>query len=99
MSVTPQHSTATSLQRNTPKSVVIRLKRRANPDAPQYWEKFEIAYRPNLNVISCLMEIRKHPVNANGKKTTPVVWEMSCLEQVCGICTMIINTISVRVQR
>ena len=37
------------------------------------------------------MEIRKSPVNAEAQRTTPVVWEMSCLEQVCGICTMIIN--------
>jgi hypothetical protein len=37
------------------------------------------------------MEIRRNPVNAEGQQSTPVVWEMNCLEQVCGICTMIIN--------
>ncbi len=30
-----------------------------------------------MNVISALMEIRRNPVNAEGKKTTPVNWEMS----------------------
>ncbi|MDQ3178885.1 MAG: succinate dehydrogenase iron-sulfur subunit, partial [Acidobacteriota bacterium] len=41
--------------------------------------------------ISALMEIRKNPVTKDGKQTTPPVWDMNCLEQVCGICTMIIN--------
>ena len=26
-----------------------------------------------------------------GERTTPPVWQMNCLEQVCGICTMVIN--------
>jgi succinate dehydrogenase / fumarate reductase iron-sulfur subunit len=75
-------------RRNT---VEIRIRRRESPDAPQYWETFEIPYRRNLNVISCLMEIQKNPVTKEGKQTTPPVWHMNCLEQVCGICTMVIN--------
>ena len=38
-----------------------------------YQEEFEVPYRPNMNVISALMEIRRNPVNAKGKKTTPVI--------------------------
>ncbi len=44
-----------------------------------------------MNVISALMEIRKNPVTKDGKKVAPVAWESSCLEEVCGACTMIIN--------
>lgn len=44
-----------------------------------------------MNVISALMEIRRNPVNAKGEKTTPVFWEMGCLEEVCGACSMVIN--------
>ena len=73
------------------RTVEIHIKRRDNPDAPQRWEEFEIPYRSNLNVISCLMEIRKNPVTRQGKQTTPPSWDMNCLEQVCGICTMVIN--------
>ena len=73
------------------KTVEIHIKRRPAPDAPQHWEEFEIPYRPNLNVISCLMEIRKNPITRHGKQTTPPSWDMNCLEQVCGICTMVIN--------
>ena len=44
-----------------------------------------------MNVISALMEIQKNPVTADGKKVAPVVWESSCLEEVCGACTMLVN--------
>ncbi|PYS71088.1 MAG: succinate dehydrogenase iron-sulfur subunit, partial [Acidobacteria bacterium] len=74
-----------------PKTVEVHIRRRANPDSAQYWEEFEIPYRPNLNVITVLMEIQKNPVTKAGTKTTPPVWSMNCLEQVCGICTMVIN--------
>src|SRR4051812_13357138 len=77
--------------KNPPKEVVLRIRRRERQDAPARWEEFALPYRPNLNVISCLMEIRKNPVTRDGKQTTPPVWEMNCLEQVCGICTMVIN--------
>lgn len=44
-----------------------------------------------MNVISALMEIQKNPVNKKGEKTTPVVWEQGCLEEVCGSCSMLVN--------
>jgi hypothetical protein len=34
-----------------------------------------------MNVIGVLMEIQRHPVNAQGEPTTPVVWESVCLEE------------------
>lgn len=38
------------------------------------------------------MEIRRNPVNAKGEKTTPVTWDMNCLEEVSrGACSMVIN--------
>lgn len=76
---------------NPPQTIEIKIKRRENEKAPSYWETFEIPYRRNLNVISALMEIRTNPVTKDGKATTPPVWDMSCLEQVCGICTMVID--------
>ena len=44
-----------------------------------------------MNVISALMEFRRNPVNAKGEKTTPIAWDMNCLEEVCGACSMVIN--------
>lgn len=57
----------------------------------QYWEEFELTLSPGANIISSLMEIQKNPINKEGKKTTPVVWEQGCLEEVCGSCSMLIN--------
>jgi len=91
MSAQPSTVNPGPAPRVSSRMVEIHIRRRENPDAPQYWEQFEIPYRPNLNVISCLMEIQKNPVNKEGIATSPPVWQMNCLEQVCGICTMIIN--------
>lgn len=57
----------------------------------QHWEEFELDLVPGMNVISALMEIQKNPVNKKGEKTTPVVWEQGCLEEVCGSCSMLVN--------
>lgn len=73
------------------KKVRIIVTRQESPQSKSYKEEFEIAYRPNMNIISALMEIQRNPVNAKGEKTTPVVWEMGCLEEVCGACSMVIN--------
>jgi succinate dehydrogenase / fumarate reductase, iron-sulfur subunit len=73
------------------KTVTLKIKRQDGPESASYEETFTIPYRQNMNVISALMEIRRNPVNANGEKTTPVIWEMGCLEEVCGACSMVIN--------
>lgn len=63
---------------------------RGNP-GKQYWEEFELKLIPYVNIISALMEIQQNPINRQGKKVTPVVWEQGCLEEVCGSCSMLIN--------
>lgn len=73
------------------KTVVLRIKRQGDAKAKPHWEEFHIPYRPYLNIITCLQEIRKNPQTFDGRPTTPVAWEASCLEEVCGICTMVIN--------
>jgi len=73
------------------KTVILKIKRQEGPQAKPYWEEFHIPYRPYLNVMICLREIQKNPRTFDGRKTTPVAWEASCLEEVCGICTMVIN--------
>lgn len=71
--------------------IVLKIIRQDNPKAPSHWEIFKVPYQPDMNVITCLMEIQKNPVTAEGKATTPVTWECNCLEEVCGACSMIIN--------
>ncbi|MFH5181991.1 succinate dehydrogenase iron-sulfur subunit [Paenibacillus sp. TAB 01] len=73
------------------KKVKFIVTRQDSPESKPYTEEFEVPYRPNMNVISALMEVQRNPVNANGKETTPVCWESNCLEEVCGACSMVIN--------
>lgn len=72
-------------------TIRVRIKRQEGPQGAARWEEFDIKYRKNLNVTAILMDIQKNPVMANGQKTTPVVFECNCLEEVCGACTMVIN--------
>jgi succinate dehydrogenase / fumarate reductase, iron-sulfur subunit len=73
------------------RKVKFVITRRERPEAASYTEEFEVPYRPNMNVISALMEIQRNPVTADGAKTAPVCWESNCLEEVCGACSMVIN--------
>ncbi len=72
-------------------TIELRIRRQDAPSAAPRWEEFSLPYRPGMNVISCLMEIRKRPVTKGGAVTTPVAWDCSCLEEVCGACTMLVN--------
>lgn len=74
-----------------PEYIHLRIKRQEGPNEHSRWEEFKIPYKPNMNVVSVLMELRKNPINIRGEKTTPVTWDCTCLEEVCGACTMIIN--------
>ncbi len=69
----------------------FHIKRQDSPEGQPYWEDFNVPYRPNMNVVSSLMEIQRNPVNAQGKMVNPVVWECNCFEEVCGACAMVIN--------
>ncbi|MCD9023989.1 succinate dehydrogenase iron-sulfur subunit [Cohnella silvisoli] len=73
------------------RKVKFVITRRERPEAASFTEEFEIPYRPNMNVISALMEIQRNPVKSDGGKTSPVCWESNCLEEVCGACSMVIN--------
>ena len=74
-----------------PSTISLKIKRQETPQQEAYWEEFELPYKPSMNIISCLMEIQKRPITTKGQKTTPIVWESSCLEEVCGSCSMVIN--------
>lgn len=72
-------------------TIELRIRRQDHPTAAPRWEEFALPWRPNMNVVSCLMEIRKHPTLKDGTRTTPVAWDAACLEEVCGSCTMLVN--------
>ncbi|MDB4934069.1 MAG: Succinate dehydrogenase iron-sulfur protein [Labilithrix sp.] len=75
------------------KKIRLKVLRQDGPEerGTRRWEEFDVPWHPQMNVISALMEIQKDPRTADGTKTVPVVWEASCLEEVCGSCTMLVN--------
>ncbi len=74
-----------------PKTVLLRIRRQAGPHEPSRWEEFELPHEERMNVIRCLQLIQRNPTNRMGEATAAPVWDQSCLEEVCGACTMIIN--------
>lgn len=73
------------------RNVRLTILRQDAPSAAPRWEAFAVPRRPNMNVIFALMQIQRRPVTADGRRTSPVFWESSCLEEVCGSCSMVIN--------
>ncbi|MCR4315285.1 MAG: succinate dehydrogenase iron-sulfur subunit [Planctomycetes bacterium] len=71
-------------------TVILSIKRQDAPGASPRWEQFSVPLRQNMNVISALQEVQRNPVTTNGERVAPVAWECSCLEEVCGACTMVI---------
>lgn len=76
---------------STGRTVHLKVKRQDGPQQAPRWEDFRVPWEPYMNVLSALMAVQRNPVTADGKPTTPVVWDSNCLEEVCGACTMLVN--------
>lgn len=75
----------------TQETVTVRVRRQDSPTSTPRWEIFEVPRQPNMNVHMCLLAIQENPRTLEGNPTTPAAWEVCCLEEVCGSCTMVIN--------
>ena len=73
------------------RTIRVRVKRSEGPGKPSRWEEFAVQPETGANVIAVLKQIAADPVTADGKRSTPVVWDSGCLEEVCGACTLVIN--------
>ncbi len=65
-------------------TIRLKIRRQDGPNQKPYWQEFALPYRPNMNVISCLMEIQRNPVDSSGQPVSPPAWEAACLEQ-CAV--------------
>ena len=73
------------------RKVRVRILRQDVAAGESYWERFEVPHEPNMNVISVLQKIAALARTPDGRRVAPVAWDCSCLEEVCGSCTMLIN--------
>ena len=71
--------------------VRVRVLRQDVAGGESYWERYEVPHEPNMNVISVLQKIAAQARALDGRRVAPVAWDCSCLEEVCGSCTMLIN--------
>ncbi len=71
--------------------VRVRILRQDVAGGESYWERYEVPHEPNMNVISVLQKIASLARTRDGRRVAPVAWDCSCLEEVCGSCTMLIN--------
>jgi succinate dehydrogenase / fumarate reductase iron-sulfur subunit len=74
-----------------PRTILVRVLRQDAPGEESYWERFELPYERNMNVISILQRIAALAASQDGRRVAPVAWDCNCLEEVCGSCTMLIN--------
>ena len=73
------------------RSIELHVRRQDGPESKPYWQRFHIPWQPQHNVLSALMEVRRNPVTISGEHVPAPVWDASCLEEVCGACTMVVN--------
>lgn len=78
-------------QKRKPAKVNVRVLRQDGPGMPQYWERHQVEYEPDMNVISVLQKVAAQAKTSDGKNVSPVTWDCGCLEEVCGACTMVVN--------
>ena len=84
-------NTSHGKQGKKPESFDVRVLRQDGPGRHGYWERHRVKYESDMNVISVLQRIAAQATTVEGKKVAPVAWDCSCLEEICGACTMNIN--------
>ena len=71
----------------------VRILRQQMPASEPYWETFEYDGLAENSVAGVLDYINYNDdvVNIEGKRSTRIGWECSCLQGVCGACAMVID--------
>lgn len=72
-------------------SLLLKIKRQDDPVDLPHWEIFEVALAPGVSLVDALRRIQMQPVTNEGIPTTPVLWDCSCEEGLCGACTVLVN--------
>lgn len=82
---------ATPAADDHPLTVCLRIRRQDGPDAPAYWQQFELPTRPGDSVVALMRALRERPLTSDGRQVGPAAFEHNCMEEVCGACAMRIN--------
>ena len=73
----------------------VRILRQQTPFSEPYWEVFDADVSGDTSVAGLLDYLNYHDdiVDENGRQTTRIGWECSCLQGMCGSCAMVINDV------
>ena len=71
----------------------VSVLRQQFPGSSPYWESFAYDGPEDNSVAGMLDYINYHDdiVDIDGRRTTRIGWECSCLQGICGACAMVIN--------
>lgn len=71
----------------------VSILRQQHPGSEPYWETFEYDGPDHNSVAGMLDYLNYHDdiIDAEGRHTTRIGWECSCLQGICGACAMVIN--------
>ncbi len=71
----------------------LAILRQKGPGEAPYWQRFEVEGTPNMTIAALLDKLNYDDdvFDIDGKPTTRVRWECSCLQGQCGACAMVIN--------
>ena len=71
----------------------VKVLRQQSPVSEPYWETFEYDGPEENSVAGILDYLNYHDdiVDVDGRRTTRIGWECSCLQGICGACAMVIN--------
>lgn len=69
----------------------VKILRQDTPHDGSYWQTFEMPYEDGMNLTTVLQRIAADPITVDRQPTAPVAYDASCLEEICGACSMVIN--------
>ena len=71
----------------------VKVLRQQSPGSTPYWETFEYDGPGDNSVAGVLDYLNYHDdiVDIEGRRTTRIGWECSCMQGICGSCAMVIN--------
>ena len=75
--------------------MTVKILRQQFPNSEPYFEEFDYDGAKDISVAALLDYINYNDdiVTTEGKKTTRIGWECSCLQGVCGACAIVINNV------
>ena len=73
--------------------MIVKIKRQRNFESEAYWQSFRYDGPEHVTVSAVLdaLNYTDDLFDVDGKPTTRIRWECSCMQSVCGGCAMVIN--------